>query len=97
MSPTSSIVFVFSGRCGKATVGLSVLKSIVYSSSYSASASASYFVYGLSECSLIYSSVSSSTGKMPFLAPASIAILAMVNLSSMVRFLIPSPTNSIDL
>ncbi len=34
---------------------------------------------------------------MPFFAPASIAILHTVNLSSMERFFTPSPANSIDL
>jgi len=70
---------------------------MVYSASYTASSSASYFVYDFVLCSFMYSSVSSSTGKIPFLAPASMAMFAIVNLSSIVRFLIPSPTNSIDL
>ncbi len=38
-----------------------------------------------------------STGKIPFLPPASIAILAMVKRSSMDRLPIPSPVNSMDL
>ena len=41
--------------------------------------------------------VNSSTGKIPFFAPASIAIFAIVNLSSIESSLIPSPVNSIDL
>ena len=41
ISPTSSIVCVFSGRCGNAMVGFNVLRSIVNSCSYSASSSAS--------------------------------------------------------
>ena len=40
-SVISSMVFVFSGRWGNAMVGRSVLRSMVYSSSYTASASAS--------------------------------------------------------
>ena len=36
-------------------------------------------------------------GKMPFFPPASIAIFAMVKRSSIDRFLMPSPVNSIDL
>ena len=91
------MVRVLSGRCGNETVDLSVLRSIVYSSSYSASLSASYSVNGRFECSFMYSLVRSSTGKIPFLPPASIAILAIVNLSSIERYLSPSPTNSIDL
>ena len=50
-SPASSTVFVFSGKWGNDTVG--VLKSMVYSSSYTASASASYTVYGFVECSFV--------------------------------------------
>jgi len=34
---------------------------------------------------------------MPFLAPASIAIFAIVNLSSIVSALTPSPVNSMDM
>ncbi|MPN64059.1 hypothetical protein SDC9_211830 [bioreactor metagenome] len=41
--------------------------------------------------------VLSSTGKIPFLAPASIAIFAIANRSSIERWFMPSPTNSIDL
>ena len=44
-SPTWSIVFVFSGRCGNATVGFSSDKSMSYTFSYSASSSAVYTVY----------------------------------------------------
>ena len=95
-SPTSSIVLVFSGRCGNATVGLNLLKSIVYSSSYSASSSASYTVNSLVECSFIYWIAKSSTGKIPFFPPASIAIFVIANLSSIDKYLIPSPTNSIE-
>ena len=39
--------------------------------------------------------VISSTAKMPFLAPASIAILQMVRRLSIDRYCTPSPTNSI--
>ena len=45
----------------------------------------------------MYSSAKASTGKIPFLAPASIAIFAMVKRSSIERFAIPSPVNSKDL
>ena len=38
----------------------------------------------------------SSTGKIPFLAPASIAILAIEKRSSMERLATPSPANSIE-
>ena len=40
--------------------------------------------------------VFSSTGKMPFLPPASMAMLEMVNRSSMDREATPSPANSRD-
>ena len=96
MSPTSSIVLVFSGRCGKDTVGFNSDKSMVYSSSYSASGSASYTLKSRLECSFKYSMVFSSTGKIPFLPPASIAMLQIVKRSSMKRFLMPSPTNSME-
>ena len=96
MSPTSSIVLVFSGRCGKDTVGFNSDKSMVYSSSYSASGSASYTLKSRLECSFKYSIVFSSTGKIPFLPPASIAMLQIVKRSSMERFLMPSPTNSME-
>ena len=45
----------------------------------------------------MYASAFSSTGKMPFFAPASMAIFAIVKRSSMERFAIPSPVNSMDL
>ena len=45
--------------------------------------------------SFTYSIVLSSTGKIPFFAPASIAMFAIVNLLSMDRFVSPSPLNSI--
>ena len=41
--------------------------------------------------------VFSSTGNIPFFPPASIAILHIVNLSSIERYFIPWPSNSIDL
>ena len=63
-----------------------VLKSITYSSSYSASSSASYSTHSLVECSFIYALVTSSIGKIPFLPPASIAIFAIVSLSSIERY-----------
>ena len=45
----------------------------------------------------MYAIVLSSTGKMPFFAPASIAMLQIVKRSSIDREETPSPTNSIDL
>ena len=96
-SPTWSMVLVLEGRWGKDTVGFNSDKSITYVSSYSASSSASYTVNSRLECSFIYSTASSSTGNIPFFPPASIAMLQMVKRSSMERFLIPSPTNSMDL
>ena len=45
----------------------------------------------------MYSTVFSSTGKMPFFAPASMAMLAMVNRSSIERDATPGPVNSMDL
>ena len=96
-SPTWSMFLVLEGRWGKDTVGFNWDRSITYVSSYSASSSASYTVKARFECSFIYSTASSSTGKIPFFPPASIAMLQMVKRSSMERVLIPSPTNSIDL
>ena len=51
-------------------------------------------VYCFFECSSIYAIVLSSTGKIPFLAPASIAMFAMAKRSSIERFATPSPVNS---
>ena len=53
--------------------------------------------YGFVECSFMYAIALSSTGKMPFLPPASIAMLAIVNRSSMLKLATPSPVNSMDL
>ena len=91
-----STVWVFSGRCGNETVGFIVDKSISITLSYSASSSATYSLNGRLECSFIYCLARSSTGNIPFLAPASIAIFAIVNRSSIERLAIPSPVNSID-
>ena len=44
-----------------------------------------------------YFNVTSSTSKMPFLPPASMAMFAMQSRSSMVRYFSPSPVNSMDL
>ena len=79
------------------TVGRTSERSISTTLSYSASSSASYTLYSFFVCSFKYSSVFSSTGNIPFLAPASIAMFAIVNLSAIERFLIPSPVNSMDL
>ena len=97
VSPISSTVFVFSGRWGNATVGRSVARSITYVSSYSASSSAVYSTGVPWNLPSQYSLVISSTGKIPFFAPASIAIFAIHSLSSIFRCLMPSPQNSIDL
>ncbi len=79
------------------TVGLSSERSIVTTLSYSASSSASNTAGSLSNLPFTYSMVLSSTGKIPFFPPASIAMLEMVNLSSMLSSATPSPVNSRDL
>ena len=88
---TSPIVFVFEGRWGRETVGSRAERSISTVSSYSASGSASKTVKSRSTRPFSYSRVFSSTGKIPFFAPASIAIFAMAKRSSMERELTPSP------
>ena len=97
MSSKLPTTCVFSGRCGKETVGSISDKSILITCSYSASSSAVYSTNGLFECSFIYALVKSSTGKIPFFPPASIAMFAIVKRSSIVRLAMPSPVNSIDL
>ena len=90
------MVLVFSGRCGNATVGRMADRSMSITLSYTASSSASYTVNGRFTRPFTYSSVISSTAKMPFFAPASIAMLAMHSRSSIERLFNPSPENSID-
>ena len=63
---------------------------------YSASSSASNAVHGRLTRSARYALQTSSTGKMPFFAPASIAMFAMVRRPSMPISFTPSPVNSSD-
>ncbi|MPN42092.1 hypothetical protein SDC9_189648 [bioreactor metagenome] len=93
---TSSMVFVLEGRCGSATVGRRAERSMTTSLLYSASESASKTSKARFTLPLRYSRVCRSTGKMPFLAPASMAMLEMVKRSSMERAATPSPANSSD-
>ena len=93
---TSDTTLVFSGRWGMATVGSSLSRSMTTSRAYTASGSASKASQGRFTRPLMYSMVFSSTGKMPFLPPASMAMLEMVNRSSMDREATPSPVNSRD-
>ncbi len=88
-------VSVFSGRCGLATVCSSASRSIVSSRSYSASASAYTRSNAVPHDTAVYASVASSTGNMPFFAPASIAMLQTVKRSSMPSAL-TFPPNSND-
>ena len=85
---------MFSGRWGQLTVGTRVSRSMVMVRSYSASGSASYFFHSRRLRPFRYASQVSSTGKMPFLAPASIAMLQMHSRSSIVRLCTPGPMNS---
>ena len=80
----SSSVTVFSGRCGRAIVGLSLLKSMMISRSYSSARMSLVSVFSnfLFVRDFTYSRVTSSTGNMPFFAPASIAMLHTVKRSS---------------
>ena len=95
-SPASSTLRTLEGRCGNATTGFSSARSISTSRSYSASASAANARGGFAPCSERYAIQMSSTGKMPFFAPASMAMLAMVKRSSMPSAATPSPVNSSD-
>ena len=94
MSLPSAAGRVFSGRWGQLTVGTRVSRSMVMVRSYSASSSASYFFHARWLRPFRYASQVSSTGKIPFLAPASMAMLQMHRRSSMVRLCTPEPVNS---
>ena len=65
LSVISYIVLVFSGRCGKDTVGFTSERSIVITSSYSASSSGAYTLNSRFTRSLTYARVTSSTSKIP--------------------------------
>ena len=94
-SPTCDSGLVFSGRCGNATTGSSADRSTEISSAYRASVSAVttlYFPFALTSA---YAFVAASNGKIPFFAPASIAMFAMVKRHAIDRCAIPSPAYSI--
>ena len=80
-SAPSRALCAFSGRCGHATVQSisSRFSSIVRV--YSASGSASTAVHGRLTRPATYARVTSSTGKMPFFAPASMAMFEIVSRS----------------
>ena len=86
----------FSGRWGQDTVQSISSRFSSTVRTYSASPSGSTASQGRVTRPLRYSFVMSSTGKMPFLPPASIAMLAMVSRSAIVSSFSPSPENSRD-
>ena len=93
-SPMSLTAFVFSGKCGKETTGVSSSSAIVTTLQYAASASASTGSYAFLTRPSTYAFVTSSNGKIPALAPASIAIFEIVRRSVIVSSATPSPANS---
>ena len=85
---------VFSGRWGAATVEGTVERSMSITRSYSASSPAANTTGSCCARPFMYSIVFSSTGKMPFFAPASMAMFAMLKRSSIESDAMPSPWNS---
>ena len=93
--PIFSTSSTLSGECGFAANGLSLDKSIVISSSYTASLSGLNSIHSSSlPCALKNSKVLSSLGNIDVVAPSSAPILVIVALSGTERLNTPSPPYS---
>ena len=94
---TSCTGTTLSTECGLATWGTNRETSNSSTLSYRASSSGSINLIFLFDRSASHFSVFSSPSITPALAPTSIIILERVNLASILRSLMTSPPNSIDL